>query len=281
MIFVQGDTTTVLVASLVAFYHKVKVAHIEAGLRSFDKYSPFPEETNRVIVSQIAYVHFAPTEIAVQNLLKQNIHQNVYITGNSVIDALHLCLSIIQKTGEGPYLRFFNFLDFSQKIILLTCHRRESFGKGVEDIFKAVKQFALQYTDVQIVYPLHPNPNVQGIAYKLLSEIKNVKLIPALDYPHLIWLMSKCYFVVTDSGGIQEEAPALGKPVLVLREVTERVEAVMAGTAKLVGTSPEKIFNEMNKLLNNKNYYKKFSKAHNPYGDGTTAKRIVEILKYV
>lgn len=279
LVFVQGDTSTVLAGALAAYFSKIPVAHLEAGLRSGDKYSPFPEEGNRILTGHIADFHFAPTDRAINNLLSEGVSKNVYKVGNTVIDALHLGLELIKKSDEKIYEKFFNFLDFSKKIILVTGHRRESFGDGFEHICKAIAFEADKYTDVQFVYPMHFNPNVREPVMKYLSGKANVHLIEPLDYPYLIWLMEKCFFVLTDSGGIQEEAPALGKPVLVMRDVTERQEGVEAGTAKLVGTEYKSIVENIDLLLCNENEYSKMSNAVNPYGDGTTSKQIVEILR--
>ena len=277
LIFVQGDTATVLAGALAAYFYKIPVAHLEAGLRSGDKYAPFPEEINRILTGHIADYHFAPTDRAVNNLKMENITKNVYKVGNTVIDALHLGLDLIKQIGEEKYKEFFNFIDFSKRIVLVTGHRRENFGDGFEHMCKAIAQLA-DNNDIEIVYPMHMNPNVRAPVQKYLSNKKNVHLIEPLDYPYLIWLMEKCFFVLTDSGGIQEEAPALGKPVLVMRDVTERQEGVESGTAKLVGTNFDVIVSEASKLLNNVKEYEKMSNAVNPYGDGTTSKQIIEIL---
>lgn len=276
IVLVQGDTTTAFVGALAAFYKKIKVAHIEAGLRSFDKYAPFPEEINRKMAGAIADYHFAPTIAAADNLHRENITQNVFITGNTVIDALLWGVNKI-RTNE-TYAQPFQFLDLNKKIILVTGHRRENFGKPFENICDALHFISTEYPDVQIVYPVHLNPNVQSVVKERLSNKSNVFLIDPLDYPHLIWLMDKSYFVITDSGGIQEEAPSLGKPVLVMREVTERMEGVTAGTALLVGTSKDRIIDEVIKLLEEKEHYLTMSKAVNPYGDGTTSEQIISIL---
>jgi len=273
LIFVQGDTTTAFVGALAGFYKKIKVAHIEAGLRSHNKYSPFPEEINRVLVGHLADYHFAPTKRAKENLFKENIKENVFVVGNTVIDALFLGLDIIKKEGEEKYYKYFDFIDFSKKIILVTGHRRESFGKPFENICYALKEIANSFSNVEIVYPVHLNPNVRKPVNKILKNQERIHLIEPLEYPYLIWLMSRSYLVLTDSGGIQEEAPSLGKPVLVMREVTERIEGIEAGTAKLVGTNKEKIEKEVKKLLENKGDYDKMSKAVNPYGEGDSSKK--------
>lgn len=277
-VFVQGDTTTVLAASLAAFYQKIKVLHIEAGLRSNDLYSPFPEEMNRALTSKIAYYHFCPTEKSKENLFTENIKSNVEVVGNTVIDALLMGLDKI-KTSEETNLKLkFNSIDFSKKIILVTCHRRENFGKPFEEICEALLSIANEKKDsVEIVYPVHLNPNVKEIAHQKLIA-PNIKLISPLDYPELIWMMNKSYFILTDSGGIQEEAPSLGKPVLVLRTVTERMEGVEAGNAILVGSDKEIIYTQTIKLLDNPDYYSKISSVSNPYGDGKTSVRIKEII---
>lgn len=278
IIFVQGDTTTVLTGALAGYYKKIKVAHLEAGLRSGDKYSPFPEELNRILASQLATYHFAPTANAVANLTQEGITKNVYLVGNTVIDALLLGLEIIKQKGEAPYQQFFKFIDFSKRVILVTGHRRESFGAPFEEICDALRVLALR-GDVEIVYPVHLNPNVQEPVNRILKDVNNVHLIEPLSYPYLIWLMSQAYLVITDSGGIQEEAPTLGKPVLVMREVTERQEGVTAGTAKLVGANKDIIVKEATVLLDDQAAYSKMAQAVNPYGDGQTSEKIVKILK--
>ncbi len=278
LIFVQGDTTTAFVGALAGYYKKVQVAHIEAGLRSFNKFSPFPEEANRVMISHIGDYHFVPTDTAKNNLIRENINDNIFVVGNTVIDALKLGLNIIKHKGEDEYFEFFNDINFDKRIILVTGHRRESFGSGFENICNAVKQIAKKYQDIEIVYPVHLNPNVQEPVNRILKGLSNVHLISPLDYPYLIWLMSKAYLVLTDSGGIQEEAPSLGKPVLVMRDVTERQEGVDAGTAKLVGTQLDYIVRETEKLLNSEDEYNRMAKAVNPYGDGTASKKIIDIV---
>jgi UDP-N-acetylglucosamine 2-epimerase (non-hydrolysing) len=277
LIFVQGDTTSVMSGALAGFYRQIPLAHLEAGLRSGNKYSPYPEEINRIITGHIADYHFAPTQRAVENLHREGITNNVYMVGNTVIDALHLGLAIIKK-DESKYAQFFSFLDFSRRTILVTGHRRESFGDGFENICQAIACIANEYKDVQFVYPMHFNPNVREPINRILKGIGNVFLVEPLDYPYLLWLMEKCFFVLTDSGGIQEEAPALGKPVLVMREVTERQEGVEAGTAKLVGTGYASLVSSMKELLEDKAAYARMANAVNPYGDGTTSKQIVDIL---
>jgi len=279
LIFVQGDTTSVMAGALAAFYKKIPLAHLEAGLRSGSKYSPFPEEINRVITGHIADYHFAPTNKAVDNLRNEGIRKNVFMVGNTVIDALYLGLTIINSEEDQKYFNFYSYLDFSKKIIVVTGHRRESFGIGFENICKAIACIATEYRNVQFLYPMHFNPNVREPVNRILNGIDNVFLIEPLDYPYLIWIVNKSYFVMTDSGGIQEEAPALGKPVLVLREVTERQEGIDAGTAMLVGTKFENIVSAMKELLENNLIYERMANAVNPYGDGNTSKKIVEIVK--
>jgi len=278
-VFVQGDTTTVLAASLAAFYQKIEVVHIEAGLRSHDMHSPFPEEMNRVLTSKLASYHFCPTAVSKENLKNENITKNVYVVGNTVIDALLMGLEKIKKTDESTFLNQFKSIDFSKKIVLVTCHRRENFGKPFEEICEALLEIAHSHTEtVEIVYPVHLNPNIKEVAHQKLIA-PNIQLIAPLDYQELIWMMDKSYLILTDSGGIQEEAPSLGKPVLVLREVTERTEGVDAGTAILVGSDKSKIVSEMLKLIENQSYYLSISTSSNPYGDGTTCEQIKGILK--
>jgi UDP-N-acetylglucosamine 2-epimerase (non-hydrolysing) len=278
LVFVQGDTSTVLAGTLTAFYKQIPVAHLEAGLRSGNIRSPFPEEVNRVLTGHIADYHFAPTVKAVQNLALEGITKNVYLVGNTVIDALYMGLNIIKNTGGQRYAAFFSYLDFSKRVILVTGHRRENFGGGFEDICRAIAVIAKQYRDVQFVYPMHFNPNMREPVNRILGSIDNIFLIEPLDYPYLIWLMEKCFFVLTDSGGIQEEAPALGKPVLVMRDVTEQQEGIDAGSARLVGTRFECLVSSMKALLDNDTVYLRMANTINPYGDGNTSKLIVDIL---
>ncbi len=279
VILVQGDTTTAFAGALAGYYKKVKVAHIEAGLRSFNKYSPFPEEVNRSLIGRLADYHFAPTEKARKNLLRENVDKkNIFVVGNTVIDALFQGMDIIRK-DDSRYARRFGFLDPSKKLILVTGHRRESFGRPFGQICRALKDIAKE--DVEIIYPVHLNPNVRSAVYPLLGSIENIHLIEPVNYPSLIWLMSKSYLVLTDSGGIQEEAPSVGKPVLVMRDVTERTEGIDAGTAVLVGTDRTKIVESTLRLLKNRKAYDKMAEQKNPYGDGTAAAQIREILKKI
>lgn len=279
VIFVQGDTTTAFVGALAAFYMKIPVAHIEAGLRSYDKYSPFPEEMNRTLVGHIADYHFAPTKRAKENLLKEGIDENkIYVVGNTVIDALFTAIDLL-KDRENEMFSYFNYIDFNKKLILVTGHRRESFGEPFRNICAALREIA-KY-DVEIVYPVHLNPNVRKPVYEILGGYKNIHLNDPLSYPHFVWLMNKSYLILTDSGGIQEEAPSLGKPVLVMRDVTERVEGIDAGTAMLIGREKEVIVENVLMLLNDIGRYNRMSKAVNPYGDGKASERIVEVIRHI
>ncbi|WP_456373026.1 non-hydrolyzing UDP-N-acetylglucosamine 2-epimerase [Thiolapillus sp.] len=278
VVFVQGDTTTVLAGALASFYQHIPVAHIEAGLRSGNRYSPFPEELNRMLAGRLADYHFAPTPAAVASLAAEGIRDNVWMVGNTVIDALQDALAILRQ-GEETMTRHFPFLEEHNKLILVTGHRRESFGEPFEDICRALSDIAAAHDDVQIVYPVHLNPNVQEPVHRLLAGHDNVHLIEPLDYARLVWLMSKAWLVLTDSGGIQEEAPSLGVPVLVMREVTERMEGVQAGTAKLVGTDRQLIVREALKLIEDEAAHAAMANAVNPYGDGTAARQIVAIMK--
>jgi UDP-N-acetylglucosamine 2-epimerase (non-hydrolysing) len=284
-VLVQGDTTTTMAASLAAFYHEIKIGHVEGGLRTKNKHAPFPEEINRRMASVIADLHFAPTEKAKQNLLQEGIEERrIFVTGNTVIDALLMIVERQSQTEpQKKWNRYFGdqfgiSFDNGKRQILVTGHRRESFGKGLENICNALREIASSYEDVEIIYPVHLNPNVQEPVRRILDNTERVHLIPPLDYEPFIYLMSKSYLILTDSGGIQEEAPSLGKPVLVMRETTERPEAVEAGTARLVGTDQNKIISETNLLLSNKGTYSGMSVAENPYGDGKAAARIIEAL---
>jgi len=276
LVFVHGDTTTTLGASIASFYQKIPVAHIEAGLRTHDIYSPFPEEINRQLTSRLATYHFAPTKNSKKNLLKEGVKEtNIFVTGNTVIDAL---LNVVKITQQKK-IKIDGYEVVNRKMILVTGHRRENFGEGFLNICKALKEIALKYNDIDIVYPVHLNPNVQKPVFELLSDISNIYLIKPLDYEPFVYLMSKSYIILTDSGGIQEEAPSLGKPVLVMRDTTERPEAVDAGTVGLVGTDKDCIVSNINELINNQELYKTMSEAHNPHGDGKACKRIVKTIK--
>jgi UDP-N-acetylglucosamine 2-epimerase (non-hydrolysing) len=241
LVFVQGDTTTVMTAALSSFYDKIPVAHLEAGLRTGNRYSPFPEEANRILTGHLSSLHFAPTKRAVASLERENIKSDVYNVGNTVIDALNLGLSITERVGESRFTKFFSFVDLRKKILLVTGHRRENIGQPIHNICDALKITAMRYPDVEIIYPVHPNPGVRKPVFDTLHGIRNIHLIEPLNYPQMIWIMNRSYFVITDSGCIQEEAQSLGKPVLITREVTERQEGVDAGVAKLVGTNIDNI----------------------------------------
>lgn len=276
VLLVQGDTTTVFAGALAAFYQKVKIGHVEAGLRSGNIYSPYPEEANRMLTGILTNYHFAPTERNKENLLKENYpEKNIYITGNTVIDALHYAT----KDDYMFNIDLLNKLDYkNKKVILLTSHRRENIGKPMENIFSAIRDIVEKYEETEVVFPIHLNPKVRQIAREILSNHDRIHIIEPLDYEPMANLMSKANIVVTDSGGLQEEAPTFGVPVLVVREETERPEGVEAGTAKLVGTSYENLYKELDLLLSNEEEYKKMANAINPYGDGKTAERIVDIL---
>jgi len=284
MVLVHGDTTTTLAVSLATFYQKIAVGHVEAGLRTGDIYSPWPEEANRQVTSKLAQYHFAPTVTSKENLLQENIAaSSIVVTGNTVIDALFLALHRITSEPEVTR-RVANDIEQhypiseERTLILITGHRRENFGEGFINICKALKQLAKDNSEIDIVYPVHLNPNVQQPVQHILADIDNVYLIPPLEYEPFIYLMSRAYFVITDSGGIQEEAPSLGKPVLVMRETTERPEALQAGTVKLVGTDMQKIVDEAQSLLDDPKIYEQMSQAHNPYGDGDACKKIVDFI---
>lgn len=282
VVLVHGDTATTFAASLAAYYHKIAVGHVEAGLRTGDIYSPWPEEANRKLTGALTTYHFAPTQSSYNNLIKENINpKNITITGNTVIDAL---LTVKEKveTDQAIITQFeqqFDFIDPTKKLILVTGHRRENFGQGFLNICTALANIAKQYPDVQIVYPVHLNPNVQTPVNELLSGISNIYLIAPQDYLPFVYLMNRSYLILTDSGGIQEEAPSLGKPVLVMRDTTERPEAVDAGTVKLVGTDAALIQQSVIELLENTDLYQTMAAAHNPYGDGTACTQIIEVLK--
>ena len=281
LVFVQGDTTTTFATSLSAFYKKIPVGHIEAGLRTSNRYSPFPEEINRRMTSSIATYHFPPTKQAAQNLLHEGVEkENIKITGNTVIDAL-LSVSAKLDTEQGKYETYFYDgyeIDLAEKkTILVTGHRRESFGHGFENICAAIKEIA-QHNNVQVVYPVHLNPNVQEPVNRILGGLENVSLIPPQDYVPFVFLMKKAHIILTDSGGVQEEAPSLGKPVLVMRDNTERPEGIDASTARLVGTNTREIKSSVELLLNNQSEYDKMAKAVNPYGDGKASEKIYDFV---
>lgn len=274
IVLVHGDTTTTFAASLGAFYNQIDIGHVEAGLRTYNKYSPFPEEVNRKMVSQVADMFFAPTEVSKQNLLKENTpEEKIFVTGNTAIDAMK---TTIHENYEN---KIFDWVG-NDKLILLTAHRRENLGEPMYEIFRAVKRIVNEFNDVKIIYPIHMNPNVRKIANEVIGNEERIKIIEPLDVVDFHNFINKSYLILTDSGGVQEEAPSLGKPVLVLRDTTERPEGVTAGTLKLAGTNEEEIYNLTKELLINEEEYLKMSKSCNPYGDGTASKKIVdEIIK--
>ena len=286
IILVQGDTTTAFVAGLAAFYMKVPIGHIEAGLRTYNKYSPFPEEINRRLLSVLADYHFAPTQWSKSSLLKEGVPEDrIWVTGNTVIDAL---MEVVRGQGSGVRKRFFEesfrkkynleLTTKNLKLILVTGHRRENFGEGFENICRALRKIAEQRKDVIIVYPVHLNPNVQRPVKRILGKVKNIYLIEPLGYEEFVFLMSRSFLILTDSGGIQEEAPSIGKPVLVMRNNTERPEGISAGVAKIVGTDKENIVKATLELLDDHLLYKKMSETANPYGDGKASERIIKVL---
>lgn len=277
MVLVHGDTSTTFVGALAAFYKKIKVGHVEAGLRTFDKYFPYPEEMNRKLTGSIADLHFAPTNNNVNNLVSESIKRsNIFVTGNTVIDALATTVS------EGYVFKNEDLrkVDFSKRVLCVTAHRRENLGEPLKEICEGLKKISCEYEDVEIVYPVHLNPIVQNTAREILSTRSNIHLVDPLDVCDMHNLMSRSYLVLTDSGGLQEEAPSLGKPVLVLRNETERPEAVTAGTVKLAGNSKENVYNMTKELLDDNDRYQKMAKSVNPYGDGLASKRIVQAILY-
>ena len=282
VVLVHGDTTTTMAASLAAFYQRIPVGHVEAGLRTGDLSSPWPEEGNRTLTGHLATYHFAPTETSRQNLLRENIADNrIAVTGNTVIDALFWVRDRVlsDETLRNELTQRYPFLANGKNMILVTGHRRESFGRGFEQICHALAEIAANNPDVQIVYPVHLNPNVSEPVKRILGHVENVMLIEPQDYLPFVWLMNRAWLILTDSGGIQEEAPSLGKPVLVMRDMTERPEAVSAGTVCLVGTDSQRIVNEVTRLLQDESAYQAMSRAHNPYGDGQACHRILSALK--
>lgn len=275
IVLVHGDTTTSFAAALAAFYKKIDVGHVEAGLRTYSRYSPYPEEMNRILVSKIARLHFAPTNNNSAALMKEGISENVFVTGNTVID----CFATTVKTDYVFHNRRLQNLNFEKKVIVLTAHRRENWGTGIENICTSAKKICEEFEDVIIVYPVHPNPAVKDTVYKILGNDSRVLLTQSLDVEDMHNLVAKCFFVMTDSGGLQEEAPHFGKPVMVLRKETERPEAVRAGTAVVVGTDSKNILNIASRLLEDKNFYQSMAEAVNPYGDGTASAKICDILE--
>ena len=279
-VYVHGDTTTTMASSIAAFYAGAKVCHVEAGLRTDNKRSPFPEEMNRQVTGRIADFHFAPTEQAKQNLLNEKVPENtILVTGNTVIDALLESTARVENLDNPEIEKLKTIIDPTKKIILVTGHRRENHGQGFIAICEALKEIAQTNPEVQMIYPVHLNPKVQQPVYEVLGELKNIHLIAPLSYPAFVWLMNKSYLIITDSGGIQEEAPSIGKPVLVMRATTERPEALAAGTVILVGSDKEKIIFECNRLLQDKEKYHQMSALHNPYGEGKASEKILEFMK--
>ena len=286
IVLVHGDTTTTLATAMASFYASIPVGHVEAGLRTYNLNSPFPEEFNRQITSKITKWHFTPTKLGQKNLISEDVERSlISVTGNTVIDALQWILRRIDKDKDrrknlenilNAYLPF-NWKN--KKFILVTAHRRENFGGGFSQIFSAIRELALKYSDVHFIYPVHLNPNVSKPVYKILSGFDNIHLIEPQEYEPFVYLLKHSYLVLTDSGGIQEEAPSLGKPVLVMRDVTERPEAVEMGTVELVGLNQKRIVQSVSRLLDDKEHYQTMSCAHNPYGDGLACKRIVEVLR--
>lgn len=281
-VFVQGDTTTAMIFGLVAFYNKVEVVHIEAGLRTYNNYSPFPEEVNRKIISQFATLHFCPTETASNALLLEKISEHVYNVGNTVIDSLLYAKDII-LTNKGKYVEYFEqYFPADRKIILVTCHRRENFGSGLKSICDALLQLANKYPDCQFVYPVHLNPNVTTHVYNILGDQANITLLQPLPYDYLVYLLMKSYIILTDSGGIQEEAPALNKPVIVLRDTTERPEVITVGAGILAGVDADNIVKIFSDINDNESVYQSMINKENPYGDGTASSKIlIQFNKYI
>jgi UDP-N-acetylglucosamine 2-epimerase (non-hydrolysing) len=280
-VFVHGDTTTTMAAGIATFYSGARLCHVEAGLRTFDMQSPFPEEMNRSVTGVLATYHFSPTEGARVNLLRENKNiDNILVTGNTVIDALKFSVRKVKAKDftNAEIGMLAGLIRPEMRLVLVTGHRRENHGAGFLNICKALKEIALNNPGVQIIYPVHLNPNVQRPVYELLSGVPNISLISPLSYPAFVWLMDRSYLIITDSGGIQEEAPSLGKPVLVMRNTTERPEAVAAGTVKLVGTDADRIIREAEKLLREQEYYLEMSSRHNPYGEGDACSKIVEFI---
>lgn len=282
LVLVHGDTTTTFAATLAAYYQRIPVGHVEAGLRTGNLYSPWPEEANRKLTGALSAIHFAPTETARQNLLRENIQaEAIVVTGNTVIDALLAVKKKLEASHDlkASLARQFPFLRPERRMVLITGHRRENFGDGFENICRAITELARSFADVDFVYPVHLNPNVQDPVNRWLAALPNVHLVQPLDYLPFVYLMNRSRLILTDSGGIQEEAPALGKPVLVMRETTERPEAVAAGTVRLVGTAPNLIIDGVGSLLTNDDEFERMSTAHNPYGDGTAAAQIVAAIE--
>jgi len=285
MVVVHGDTTTAMSAALATFYKKIPIAHIEAGLRTNNIFSPFPEEFNRQTISKITSLHFAPTAQNAKNLIEEGCDEKtIFVTGNTVIDALQLVENLIQKNSllkkklSDKLKQKMNCSVENMQFILITCHRRENFGEPLKNICEAIKELATKFENMHYIFPVHLNPNIKTEVHKTIGNIKNIHLIEPVDYFEFIYLMLNSYFVISDSGGIQEEAPSLGKPVLVMRETTERPESIKAGTSILVGTNKEMIIDQVDILLNNRAKYNKISRAHNPFGDGNAVQKIINFL---
>lgn len=278
MVLVHGDTTTTFAGALAAYYHETAVGHVEAGLRTNNKYSPFPEEMNRKLTGALADLHFAPTQVSHENLIKENVpEKNIFVTGNTVIDALHKTVCDNYEFAD----KMLQNIDYiNKRVILVTTHRRENLGEPMRHVYKAMKQIVSEYQDVEIIFPVHKNPKVREVVNEELGGLRGVHLIDPLDYEPFANLMHRSYLIMTDSGGIQEEAPSLGKPVLVLRDTTERPEAVAAGTVKLIGTEKDRVYHEVKYLLDDEAEYMRMASTCNPYGDGHAAKRIVDAVLY-
>lgn len=279
-VFVQGDTTTTMGAALASFYKRIPVCHVEAGLRTYNLYNPFPEEANRQIVTRLAAIHFAPTRNARDNLLREAVPAGrILVTGNTSIDALLAAKGKIRENDPAvSKLKTRIRCSGRERIILVTAHRRENQAKGIAHLCRGLKKLALDHPDIRIIYPVHLNPNVRKVVYPLIGRIRNIILVEPVDYEAFVWLMDRSFMIITDSGGIQEEAPALGKPVLVFRETTERPEALKAGTVKLIGTDTESVIRESERILNNRAVYQKMSRKISPYGDGKACSRIVKFI---
>ena len=282
MVLVHGDTTSTFIASLSSFYNKIPIGHVEAGLRTGNIFSPWPEEANRKLTSALSDIHFAPTDSSKSNLINEGVSpENIHVTGNTVVDTLLRTTKMIEenKLLQETLSKKFDFLNSDKKMILVTGHRRESFGEGFEKICLSLRKIALTDSSIQIVYPVHLNPNVRLPVNKNLSDVENIYLIDPQEYIPFVYLMNRSHLILTDSGGIQEEAPSLGKPILVMRDTTERPEAIKAGTAKLVGTDPDTIYDAVKTLLNDESEYKRIQTIKNPYGDGKASKRIINLLR--
>lgn len=277
LLFVQGDTATALMVAISSFYTKVAIAHLEAGLRTWNKYNPFPEEMNRTLITHLADYHFAPTEMAKRNLMHEGVPSNrIYVVGNTVVDAIHTASAIVKE--DYP---IFRTVDWSKRVLFVTAHRRENFGHGLREIYQAFKDIVQKYKDVEIVYPVHLNPRVYKPARKILGGLRRIHLMRPLTYEETCWLIRKCFLILTDSGGLQEEAPFFNKPVLVMRQATERWEGIRDGISKLVGANRQRIFCETSKLLNSPRAYQKMVPRSNPYGDGRSAEKILNSMRKI